>query len=244
MARFLTYRLWCEGTLPRLDSGIIATLNPHSVVVAQSDRAFRGALQAADVLTVDGIGLHVALTVSGRACCRITGREVFRQLLDRADAQRLNVLMLVAHSATGSKLVEALATDYPSVTVSTSVLPFPLRFTGQEDAALLSILRTTKPSMVFLGVGAPKQEKLAMRLHQNYPNTLYCCVGAVLQFTADPELDAPAVVGRFGLEWLYRLFKEPVRLWRRTMLSAPRFIALALRDAVAASRERRRRRPS
>lgn len=95
---------------------------------------------------------------------------------------------------------------------------------------LQSISRDT---IVWIGLGTPKQDFIVQQLSIMFPNLVFVAIGAAIDFIQNPNLESPEMMRRLGLEWFYRLCKEPKRLWRRYFLvTAPFYIALLLHRLI------------
>jgi N-acetylglucosaminyldiphosphoundecaprenol N-acetyl-beta-D-mannosaminyltransferase len=100
-----------------------------------------------------------------------------------------------------------------------------------QESSMLAI-NLTRPKTIWLGVGTPKQDYLASRLRPNVEANIFC-VGAAIAFLVGDVLEAPKWIQRAGLEWLYRLGKEPIRLWRRYLFGNMWFLAILMKDFVS-----------
>jgi N-acetylglucosaminyldiphosphoundecaprenol N-acetyl-beta-D-mannosaminyltransferase len=87
-----------------------------------------------------------------------------------------------------------------------------------------------KPDVLFIGMTAPKQEKRAANNLSDINVKHICCIGAVLDFYAGTVKHAPELVLGIGMEWFFRLIKEPRRMWRRYILENPEFIWLIIKE--------------
>lgn len=125
--------------------------------------------------------------------------------------------------------------DYPHVKVSVLGPPFGM-WSDAENEAMLASIQKAAPDVLWVGMTAPRQEKWVFANGHRLNVPIIGSIGAVFDYYAGTVRRAPAWYTERGLEWLYRLVREPRRLWRRTLLSAPRFLWLALRQRVAADR--------
>ena len=106
----------------------------------------------------------------------------------------------------------------------------PLSMTTAAEAAVAAAIRVAAPSVVFVGMGAPRQERWAARHLDDLGASVLWCVGALFEYFGGRRSRAPVWMRRFGLEWLYRLALEPARLWRRYLIGNLRFLGLVLRQ--------------
>src|SRR5690606_21160567 len=106
----------------------------------------------------------------------------------------------------------------------------------EEDGKLVEALRASGALLVFVGLGCPKQE-IWMADHSAQLDAMLIGVGAAFDFNAGIIEPAPRWVHQAGFEWLYRLLREPRRLWRRYLVTSPRFLWLLLCDVFKSGRK-------
>ena len=120
---------------------------------------------------------------------------------------------------------ERAAKDYPLLDVVTYSPPYKPEFTADDNAAIISAINAANPDLLWIGMTAPKQEKWTFR---HWPQLNIHChvgtIGAVFDFYAGTAQRAPLWWQRHSLEWLYRLLKEPRRMWRRYVVGNPLFL--------------------
>lgn len=208
-----------------------ACANPHSIVVAHSNALFTRALKAADWLTPDGVGVVIASRLlGGKIRERITGSAVFFGLskgLDDSGGHRC--FFLGSSEETLAKIAQRFDNDYPSSElVGTYSPPFKSEFSESDVDAMIAAVNDAKPDVLWVGMTAPKQEIWIHNSLSRLDVSFVGAIGAVFDFYAG-TVERPSRLFRgAGLEWLGRLLREPGRLWRRTIVSGPRFLLLAL----------------
>ncbi len=222
-----------DEPLPPLLAGrapiVVDTLNPHSWVVARSDAPFRQALQRAEILIADGVGMVWASSVlQGRPVQRVTGGDLFAALMRELQRRGGRCFFLGSTPHVLGRIRERLRADYPAVAVGTHSPPFTPEFDESQLAAMVAEVEAFAPDVLFLGLTAPRQEKLAERLRGRVQARVTASIGAVFDFVAGTQPRAPAPMRRLGLEWAYRLLREPRRMWRRNFVSTPLFLAAVL----------------
>jgi N-acetylglucosaminyldiphosphoundecaprenol N-acetyl-beta-D-mannosaminyltransferase len=224
-----------------------ACINPHSYAVASDDGSFRAALLDADWLLPDGAGILLAARILGRPIRRrVTGSDLFDELhrCSAGSPRGLSVFLLGSTEATLAKVRERLGREHPGVRVAGSYSPpFAPAFTAEENEAMVRAVNAARADVLWVSMTAPKQE---LWIHQNRKNLdvrFAAAVGAVFDFYVGNVKRSHPLAQRLGLEWLPRLLREPRRLWRRTFVSAPRFLRdtlrAALRERTAPRGERR-----
>ena len=222
---------WPEGKF------LIDTINAHSFVVAQKDAAFADALQAADALIPDGISIVNAcrwLKTQNAPDEKIAGADLFAYEMERLNEKGGTCFFLGSNTQTLARIVEQAATDYPNILVKTFSPPYKPVFDAEESQAMTDAVNAADPDLLWVGMTAPKQEKW---LHDHWADLdIHChagAIGAVFDFFAGTVERAPQKWIELGLEWLYRLLKEPRRTWRRYLVNNPKFLWLVLKEKLS-----------
>jgi N-acetylglucosaminyldiphosphoundecaprenol N-acetyl-beta-D-mannosaminyltransferase len=212
---------WAEDR----SGGYICTPNVDHIVRARRDPAFRAAVLGARLRVPDGMGIVYGSWLARRSLRgTVTGR-----LLPEAVGRKLRERGLsVGLVGGGPGVARAAATALESrdVLMSAAIGPsMGLVLGSTEDDEIVAQLRSSGARVVFVGLGAPKQE-LWMAAHSpDLPKTVLVGIGAALDVLAGRFPVAPRWMTRLGLEWLYRLGHEPRRLARRYLWDDPRFFA-------------------
>lgn len=207
------------------DKTIINTINAHSYVVARSDPHFRKALLASDVLIADGFPIVMAARIlNKRKINKIAGEDMFFYLLKKLNTSKGRCFFLGSSEKTLNKINERLITEYPEVKTGFYSPPYKEKFSASDNEIMLNEINRFKPDVVFVGMTAPKQEKW---VHENYESMeagIICSIGAVFDFYARNIKRPSDFWIKLRLEWFIRLINEPSRLWRRYLISSPRFL--------------------
>ncbi len=217
----------------------LACLNPHSYVEALRRPEFARALEAADWLVADGSGVTLASRILKAGIDqRVTGSDVFeglsRQLEERGGGR---IFFLGSTPETLAAIRERYQRDYPHLeVVGTYAPPFRPEFSEADYDAMAAAVNAARPDVLWVGLGAPKQELSIVHLQRRIRCPFAAAIGAVFDFYSGKVKRASPLVRRLGLEWLPRLFQEPRRLWRRMFVSAPVFLWHVARARVASSR--------
>ncbi|MGC8724660.1 MAG: WecB/TagA/CpsF family glycosyltransferase [Acidobacteriota bacterium] len=224
------------AAMDRGDRTWFACANPHSIVVAEGTPEFKAALHGADILVPDGAGILLASRILGAGIReRVTGMDVFLAV-HRALQQRSGgkVFLLGSTPETLGAMVERLHREFPSVEVAGTLSPpFAESFSEAEERAMVQAVNRSGAQVLWVAMTAPKQE---MWLARNWPLLrvgFAGAVGAVFDFYTERVRRSHPAFQRMGLEWLPRLLREPRRLWRRTFVSGPIFLARVIRERVA-----------
>ncbi len=212
-----------------------ACVNPHSVETARRDRQFAAALAAADLNTADGVGIVVASRLlRGGIRERVCGPDLFALLCATLDRNRPGTRMffLGATMETLAELVRRFQCDFPNLVVAGSMAPpFKPAFSPEDDAVMADAINGARTDVLWIGLGAPKQEKLAHRLRDRLNVRLIAPVGGVFDFYTGRVKLPPRWMQRAGLIWLYRFCQQPRRLFRRNM-DTPLFLYHVLQQKL------------
>ena len=214
--------------LSRLPEGklLINTINAHSYNTAQKDVVFAEALTNGDVLIPDGASIVKAcrwIKAKSQPKERIAGWDLFVHEMERVNKENEGAkkkVMFLGSSNNVLALIKARAEkDYPNIEVITFSPPYKPVFSDEDNRMMIEAINNTKPDLLWIGMTAPKQEKWTYE-HWNELN-INChvgTIGAVFDFYAGTMQRAPIWWQEHSLEWLYRLLKEPKRMWRRYLI--------------------------
>lgn len=205
----------------------LACLNPHSYVVALQRADFAAALGAADWLVPDGAGITMASRILDAGVGpRVTGSDVFEGLSRQLDGSGgARIFFLGATRETLAVIRQRYEREFPNLRVVGCLAPpFRAEFEEAELDEMLAAINAARPDVLWVGLGAPKQELWLHRLGGRLEIRFAAAVGAVFDFYAGRVKRAHPAFRRAGLEWLPRLLQEPRRLWRRNLLSTPIFL--------------------
>ena len=215
---------------------LVNTVNAHSFVTAQKDPAFAAALLRSDVLLPDGVSIVWAckfLKMENAPREKIAGTDLFRHHMARLN-ERGGTCFFMGSSPKVLDLIRGKAAEeYPNIRVETYSPPYKPEFSEEDDAAILAAIHAADPDLLWIGMTAPKQEKWLVKNWERLD--IHChagAIGAVFDFFAGTVNRAPAWWIDHGLEWLYRLLKEPGRMWRRYLVGNPKFLSLVLREKI------------
>lgn len=219
-----------KGMLGSLPEGklLINTINAHSYNTALKDTLFAEALMKGDVLIPDGISIVKAcgwVGAKSRPTERIAGWDLFAFEMDKLNKKGGKCMFMGSSEKVLALVKKRAAVDYPNITVEIYSPPYKPVFTDEDNRAIIDAINTANPDLLWIGMTAPKQEKWTYS-HWNELN-IHChvgTIGAVFDFFAGTVERAPLWWQSHGLEWLYRLMKEPKRMWRRYIIGNTLFI--------------------
>jgi N-acetylglucosaminyldiphosphoundecaprenol N-acetyl-beta-D-mannosaminyltransferase len=217
----------------------VATVN--NVIEAYDDPDYQAAIEAADLVTPDGMPLVWGLRLLGVAgATRVYGPDLTPVVCRLATEQGVPVGFYGGAEDVLGALTARLERRFPGLQVVYRSSP-PFRpLTPEEERQTVEGLHRSGARILFVGLGAPKQERWMAR-HKGQVDAVMLGVGAAFDFLAGRKRQAPAAVQRLGLEWLFRLAHEPRRLWRRYLYRNPRFVALFAAQLLRERRSLRQR---
>ena len=222
-------------TINKRDNTIhFACANAHSAVMAQSDEEFLNALKNAEIVSADGTGItFMSRVVSEKTPPKITGYDYFYGLLKELDKNKSGRIFFFGSTEKVLKLIEEkLSKIFPSIVIVGVISPPFREWSKEENDNMISIINAAKADVLWVGMTAPKQEKWVYKNREKINVPIIGSVGAVFDFTAGTYARAPKWMSDYGMEWLYRTIKEPVRMGRRNLVSIPKFIICVLYDHI------------
>lgn len=205
----------------------VCAANVHMVMEAWDDPSFARVLEAADLIVCDGRPLVWACHLRGvREAQHARGLDLMLAACSIAEQKGLRVGVYGGEAVLTAEVVARLRARYPRLELAYSASP-PFRpLTPAEDAADVEAMRQAGVQLLLVGLGCPKQERWMLAHRDRLPCAMLG-VGAAFAMTAGAQSVAPAWMQRAGLEWTYRLAREPRRLWRRYARHNLRFVVLA-----------------
>ena len=210
-----------KDNIEKLSGDYICVSNVHTTVTSSEDEAYK-AIQNGGIMAIpDGGPLSTVGRKRGaKDMARTTGPSYMGEVLKIGGYRHF---FYGSTEETLEKLSTNLAKDYPQSTVTGMYSPPFRELTEEEDNEIIEIINNTNPDFVWIGLGAPKQEKW-MAAHQGKINGLMVGVGAAFDYFAGNIKRAPQWMQKTNLEWLYRLMQDPKRLFKRYFVTNSKFI--------------------
>ncbi|MDQ2904746.1 MAG: WecB/TagA/CpsF family glycosyltransferase [Ktedonobacteraceae bacterium] len=202
----------------------VITVNPEFVMAAQKRQDFRIAINEAALVVPDGVGVVWAARYLGRPTpARITGTDTLAELARRCAAAGYRIYLLGAAPGVAEAASVRLQELAPGLQVAGTYAGSPAL---EEEEAIIARIHEARADVLCVAYGAPAQDLWIRRNLARLPAAVAIGVGGAYDFLSGRQRRAPRVMQRLGLEWLYRLYREPWR-WRR-MLALPRFALLVI----------------
>jgi N-acetylglucosaminyldiphosphoundecaprenol N-acetyl-beta-D-mannosaminyltransferase len=207
-------------------SAYVCVANVHMTMEAHDDSAFRQVVNGADLVVPDGMPLVWALRKLGvTTATRVRGPELVFWIAAQAAKHRIPLGIYGGRPEVAVEFARQLQNRYASLVVSAIISPPYRHLSTEEEAALAKQIRESGARIVLVGLGCPKQEKWMAR-NVEAVGAVLVGVGAAFDFHTGRIEEAPPWMQERGLEWLFRLSREPKRLWRRYAWHNPRFLGL------------------
>ena len=215
---------------------LINTINAHSYNTALKDSLFAEALTKGDVLIPDGASVVMAcrwLKAKSQPVERIAGWDLFVHEMDRLNRKGGTCFFMGSSEKVLELIRKRAAVDYPNIKVETYSPPYKPEFSEEDNKGIIEAINRANPDLLWIGMTAPKQEKWTYTHWKELD--IHChvgTIGAVFDFFAGTVERAPLWWQEHGLEWLYRLLKEPKRMWRRYIRGNTLFLKNVVKEMM------------
>ena len=220
-------------------SRYVCVASVNNVMQAYDRSTFMQVMNGADLVVPDGRPLVWALRAFGVGdASQVRGTYLTEALLRMAWERDLTVGVLGASPEVLSAFRREVDRSWPGLRLVYAFSPPFRQLSPEEDSSIVRDIRASRARILLVALGCPKQEMWMWRHREAIPSVMVG-VGAAIDFLAGYKRQAPVIVQRSGLEWLFRLASEPRRLWRRYLSQNPRFVVL-LATEVARFRAGRR----
>ena len=201
----------------------IITLNPEMVINAIDNFEFQAAINNAQLIVADGTGIVWALKLNGfKNAVRIPGIELAENTLSTSNELGEKVAIFGGKKEVLEKAVSVLSTKYPKINFIKTVDGYQ---TNEE--AVANEIASTKPDLVLIALGTPKQEIWINKYSRFFPNSMMIGIGGSLDIWSGKKIRAPQWIRDMHLEWFYRVVSEPERI-PRVLSSLPKFMFMVI----------------
>lgn len=199
---------------------MVFTPNPEFVMKAQEDLEFKEILCAGDLVVPDGIGIIKASQIHNLNLPeRIPGIELMEKTLEFCNRSQKSIYLFGGKPGVAEIAAENIKKSYPNLKIAGVRSGY---FEEFENLKILDEINGVKPDVLFVGLGAPKQEKWIYRHKKTLNTRVAMGIGGAIDVWAGVARRAPHIYRKLGLEWLYRLLKNPSRIGR--MMALPIFM--------------------
>jgi N-acetylglucosaminyldiphosphoundecaprenol N-acetyl-beta-D-mannosaminyltransferase len=197
----------------------------HGLSEADKSPKMHAILNGAELWVPDGIVPVLAARLSGqRHVQRAPGMDIMLEFFRRADQRGFSSYFYGDTDTTLNALSERVKRDYPGHRIAGVFAPPFRTLTPEEDEQIIARINAARPDVLWVALGAPKQEVWMYERLDRLKVPVAVGVGAAFAFVGGTVRRCPEWIGRMGFEWAYRLAKEPRKLWRRDLIEGPRFL--------------------
>lgn len=200
--------------------GMIYTPNTEIIMKAQDDPEFKAILNEGDLVIPDGIGVVLASKIHHLGLTeRVPGIELMTMMLEYCNRTGKSIYLFGGQPKVAELAAIKIKETYPNVKIAGTRDGF---FESNQEISILDDINEKKPDILFVALGAPKQEKWISKYKKTINAKVAMGVGGSLDVWAGTVKRAPVFFQKTGLEWFYRLLKQPTRIMR--MMSLPKFM--------------------
>ena len=211
----------------RIETGeksLIVAINPEKIIKAKNDQSLRKLLNEAEFQIPDGIGVILASKIQkGKITSRVTGVDMMMRLCEEAAKRQKPIFLYGGMPGVADKAAEKLKELYPNIIISGTQDGYE-----KDNSKVNAKINEAKPDILFVAMGSPKQENWINANRDSLHPTIYQGVGGSFDVLAGTVKRAPEAFQKVGMEWFYRLMKEPKRFKRQ--LALPLFLLEVARD--------------
>lgn len=212
--------------------GHVACANVHMSMEAADDPDFAAMVNSADLVVADGKPIAIMQRKLGKnQASQIRGYDMMIGLMNFALKNKVKIGIYGSSEQTLAAFRKRAEADYPGIEIAHSFSPPYVKREVPADPQTITDINDSNIALLFVALGCPKQEKWMAKNRANL-KAVQIGVGAAVDFYAGTAAEAPEFLQRIGLEWLFRLWKEPKRLWRRYLFNNPRFLYRAARQLL------------
>ncbi|WP_223066911.1 WecB/TagA/CpsF family glycosyltransferase [Paenibacillus caui] len=232
---------YIDNSIRQQKSSYILTCNVDHLVKLRKDSEFRNVYAKAGAVVADGMPIIWASRLLGRPLKqKVSGSDLFSRLGEAFETRQYRLFFLGAASGVPEMASRNLKRSYPDMNIVGCYSPsYGFEKNAEENEYIVRMLIDCKPDIVFVGVGAPKQEKWIYRNYLEYRAPVSIGVGATFDFLAGAVKRAPDFMQKAGFEWFWRLAQEPRRLWKRYLIDDAQFLGLFMKELMKQNKRRR-----
>ena len=198
----------------------VVTPNVDHIVKLEKDEEFKSVYKNADLILTDGMPLIWISKLKGNPIKeKVSGSDLFPKVCKLASNKGYSIFLLGAAEGVADKAAENLKDKYQGLDVVGTYSPsYGFEKKSDEIEKIITIINECKPDILAVGLGAPKQEKFLYTYKDELNVPVSLAIGASIDFEAGNIKRAPRWMQNLGLEWFYRLCKEPRRMFKRYIL--------------------------
>lgn len=205
----------------------VSFINADCLNISSSDENYRDILNSQKLVLPDGAGISVACRLIGeRLEENLNGTDLLPRLCELSVEQGYSIYLLGAGKTVAGRMKKNLEEQYPGLNICGEHHGY---FDHDNPDEIIALINEAKPNMLLVAFGAPRQEKWIHKNLEKIDSNVIFGVGGLFDFFSGDKKRAPMWFRKLGLEWMYRLYLEPTRLWRRYIVGNPLFIIRLLK---------------
>lgn len=211
----------------------VSVVPVNCILWAKSNQSLNALYNSSNVVTADGVPLVWASKLLGNPIRgRVTGLDLLPEFSKVAAKESFTFFFLGAGDGVADRLKQKLEKENPGLNVvGTYSPPYAKTFSDEENQKMINMINKVKPNVLWVSLTAPKQDYWIHEHLEKLDVNIAIGVGAAFDVVVGDIQRSPEWMQKYGLEWFYRLIKEPKRLYRRYLIEAPQFIPLVLYQA-------------
>lgn len=209
-----------DNLIKRKGSSYVVTPNVDHIVKLENDIEFQEVYRNADLILTDGMPLIWISKLKGNPIKeKVSGSDLFPEVCKLASKKGYGIFLLGAAEGVAVKAAENLKNKFEGLKIVGTYSPsYGFEKREEEIKYIIDIINEAKPDILAVGLGAPKQEKFIYKYRKELKVPISLAIGASIDFEAGNINRAPIWMQKCGLEWFYRLYKEPKRMFKRYLV--------------------------
>lgn len=216
---------WIEAFQSGKGTKQIIVTGFHGISESHRDNALWDVLNSADLWVPDGIApVWIAKMKGHSKVVRTPGAEIMKTYFEMANEKGYSSFFYGDTNKTLDNLCYTIMEKYPDHRIAGAYSPPFRRLTMDEDKEVIEMINNAQPDVLWVALGMPKQERWIYERKRLLKVPVAVGVGAAFAFISGDVKRVPPRIGRLGLEWLWRFFQEPQKLWKRDLIDGPKFL--------------------
>ncbi len=212
----------------------VVTPNAQHIVIFQNDRKFQKVYDRALLSVPDGVPLlWAAKFMNTPLKGRVNGTDLVEKLCEVSAKEQFKVFFLGGRPHAANRAGGIMCNEYPQLKVDTYCPPYNFENDCAEIQKIEQIIKMAAPDILFVGLGAPKQEKWIVNNLEKLNVPISIGIGGSFELISGMVTRSPKWMQKIGLEWLFRLMKEPRRLWKRYLIGNVKFVWLVVKQKIS-----------
>jgi N-acetylglucosaminyldiphosphoundecaprenol N-acetyl-beta-D-mannosaminyltransferase len=217
----------------RKKTGYITFVNVHTVTYAKQNKNFTNVLNNSIINLMDGMPLVWCAKINGyKKVERCSGPDVMELLIKISELENYSHYFYGGTNYTLNSMINKIKYKYPNIRIAGHYSPPFRNLTEKEEIEIFDSINNLSPDIIWIGLGAPKQEYWMFKNIDKLKSGIMFGVGAAFKFYSGEINRAPSIMQKTGFEWFYRFIKEPKRLWKRYLSSNYYFLIYFFLDCI------------